>query len=48
MIKFLLKVEELPPDKMVLLHDIDGNIIISHPFYLVVYQDEAKLESSTK
>ena len=33
---------------MLLIHDINDNIIIPHPYYLVVYQDEAKNESSNK
>ena len=30
-----------------LLHNINNNILISHPYYLGVYQYESKNESST-
>ena len=33
---------------MMFLHGINDNLLISHPSYLGVCQDEAKNESSTK
>ena len=39
---------DVRPGKIVLIHGIDDNIIITNPFYLGVYQDEAKNKSSKK
>ena len=41
--KGLLKVEDIRPVKIMLLHDINDHILSSRPSYSGVYQDEAKI-----
>ena len=36
------KGEDRHPRKMMILHYTNNNIIISHPYYLGVYQDESE------
>ena len=44
--KHLLKFEDKLPGKIMLLHGINDNMLISHPSYLGVYQDESKNDIS--
>ena len=48
MIKSDLTVEDRYTGKMIIIHGINDNILISHPSNSCVYQDEAKNEISTK
>ena len=41
-----IKIEDILSGKMILLHGINYNVLIPHPYYSSVHQDEAKNESS--
>ena len=46
--KSYLTVEDRCTDKMMLLRDINDNILVYHLYYLCVYQEKAKDESTKK
>ena len=42
--KGLLKIEDIRPGRMILIHGINDNVIISHLSYFGVYQEKQRMQ----